>query len=122
MLDRGKKATALLEISHDEGVVIASAFCVDKSGLVRRRLRHSDTRSNPGRSRTMACFRRSPCGSTRYRHSARIKANLLWIQVDSQLNPGNAGGPVLDVSGKVIGLVAATLAGAALNWRSRPAS
>ena len=40
---------------------------------------------------------------------------LLGIQIDSQLNAGYSGGPVLDASGKVIGMVAATVEGAAMN-------
>jgi S1-C subfamily serine protease len=45
----------------------------------------------------------------------KSKGRLLGIQIDSQLNPGSSGGPVLDASGKVIGVVAATVPGAAMN-------
>ena len=36
---------------------------------------------------------------------------LSLIQLDAALNPGNSGGPVLDHEGKVIGVVAAGIAG-----------
>ncbi len=45
----------------------------------------------------------------------RDSGQLLGVQFDTQLNPGNAGGPVLDAVGKVIGVVAATVQGAAMN-------
>ncbi len=38
------------------------------------------------------------------------------IQLDASLNPGNSGGPVLDDQGRVIGIVAAGIPGAALNF------
>ncbi len=37
------------------------------------------------------------------------------IQVDSNLNPGNSGGPVLDRSGKVVGVVVSGIMGAGIN-------
>ena len=40
---------------------------------------------------------------------------LEGVQFDGQLNPGNSGGPVLDESGRVIGVAVATVRGAALN-------
>jgi len=40
---------------------------------------------------------------------------LLGIQIDSQLKAGFSGGPVLDASGNVVGMVAATVEGAAMN-------
>ena len=40
---------------------------------------------------------------------------LVAIQVDSQLDEHFSGGPVLDSSGRVIGMVAATVRGAAMN-------
>ena len=40
---------------------------------------------------------------------------LVGIQVDSQLDPHISGGPVLDSSGRVIGVVAATVRGTAMN-------
>jgi hypothetical protein len=45
----------------------------------------------------------------------RDKGELLAIQFDNQINPGNSGGPVLDSSGKVVGVARATVVGAALN-------
>ena len=47
----------------------------------------------------------------RREHSA-----LQDIQLDASLNPGNSGGPVLDDQGRVIGIVAAGIPGAALNF------
>ncbi len=49
--------------------------------------------------------------------SALRKENgrLLGIQIDSELNPGASGGPVVDTSGRVIGTIAATVPGAAMN-------
>jgi hypothetical protein len=43
------------------------------------------------------------------------KGRLLGVQIDSQLNPGHSGGPVVNESGKVIGMVAATVTGTAMN-------
>jgi hypothetical protein len=45
----------------------------------------------------------------------RDKGELLGVQIDSQLNPGSAGGPVIDSSGKIAGIVEATVEGAAMN-------
>ena len=47
----------------------------------------------------------------RREHSA-----LQDIQLDASLNPGNSGGPVLDDQGRVVGIVAAGIPGAALNF------
>ncbi len=38
------------------------------------------------------------------------------IQLDAQLNPGNSGGPVLDDTGKVVGIVAAGLVASGINF------
>ena len=40
---------------------------------------------------------------------------LLGIQIDSELNPGHTGSPVVDTAGRVIGVIAATVPGAAMN-------
>lgn len=41
---------------------------------------------------------------------------LQLIQLDAALNPGNSGGPVLDESGKVVGIVASGIYGAVINF------
>ena len=46
----------------------------------------------------------------------REKGDLQDIQFDASVNPGNSGGPVLDESGRVIGIVEAGIPGAALNF------
>jgi S1-C subfamily serine protease len=38
------------------------------------------------------------------------------IQVDSQLNPGNSGGPVVDAKGKVIGAISSGIVGGGINF------
>ena len=49
--------------------------------------------------------------------SLRKKAGeLQLIQVDAALNPGNSGGPLLDDSGEVIGIVQAGILGSGLNF------
>jgi len=40
---------------------------------------------------------------------------LKYIQFDSQLSPGNSGGPILDAEGRVIGIARATVFGANIN-------
>ncbi len=45
----------------------------------------------------------------------RTRGRLQEIQFDNQLNPGNSGGPVLDASGKVVGVAVATVRAASLN-------
>lgn len=47
------------------------------------------------------------------RHDSSGK--LEFIQLDSSLNPGNSGGPVVDQSGKVVGVVVAGIQGAGIN-------
>jgi len=46
----------------------------------------------------------------------RDKGRLEAVQFDGQLNPGNSGGPVVDGAGRVIGVAAATVRGAAVNF------
>jgi serine protease Do len=42
------------------------------------------------------------------------KASLTWVQADLALAPGNSGGPIADVEGKVIGIAALIVSGLAL--------
>ncbi len=37
--------------------------------------------------------------------------NISWIQTDSAVNPGNSGGPMLNMQGQVVGVVAAKMVG-----------
>lgn len=46
----------------------------------------------------------------------RDKKGLQYLQLDASLNPGNSGGPVLDATGKIVGVVEAGVPGAALNF------
>ncbi len=43
------------------------------------------------------------------------KGKLEFIQMDSNLNPGNSGGPVVDQNGQVVGIVLAGIPGAGIN-------
>jgi PKD repeat protein len=40
--------------------------------------------------------------------------NITWIQTDSAVNPGNSGGPMLNLKGQIIGMVAAKIVGEAI--------
>lgn len=44
------------------------------------------------------------------------KKEIQLLQLDATLNPGNSGGPVIDNSGKVIGIVSFGVAGAGVNF------
>jgi S1-C subfamily serine protease len=183
VIERGKKATALVEVTTTEGAATGSAFCIDKSGLfitnahvirnssqakgavhvvvdiglktqrsiVAKVLRADDgldlallkTDANSGltalelgkddslletapiitfgfpfgrnttvRGETYPDITVLPSHITALR---RDKGRLEGVQFDGQLNPGNSGGPVVDESGRVIGVAVATVRGAAIN-------
>jgi serine protease Do len=42
------------------------------------------------------------------------KGSLAWVQADVRLAPGNSGGPLADVDGRVIGVAAMIVSGVAL--------
>jgi S1-C subfamily serine protease len=44
------------------------------------------------------------------------RGQLAQIQIDAIVNPGNSGGPVLDSSGRVIGIVVSGIRGAGINF------
>lgn len=44
------------------------------------------------------------------------KGELVQLQLDASLNPGNSGGPIVDSNGDVVGVVSGGIPGAALNF------
>jgi hypothetical protein len=183
MIERGKQATALLEVTLAKGTATGSAFCVDEAGLyvtnahvvsdavdeagaVRlvlgigsqaervvpaRVLRHDDrldlalleAEQGPhlavlelGQEANIKALAHvftfgyplgiaAAVGGARYPDITilpsqitalkRVGGELVRLQFDNQLNPGNSGGPVLDGSGRVVGVAVATIRGAAVN-------
>lgn len=45
-------------------------------------------------------------------HTARQVLGVAYLQIDANVNPGNSGGPVLDTTGRVVGIVTAKVDGA----------
>jgi hypothetical protein len=179
VVDRGKKATVLVEVSTPRGDASGTGFCIDKSGLfitnahvvedaVRVRLvldiglksqrnlsakvlRADDefdlallkidpdrglTPLELGKADTLTLTEPLTTFGFPFGHLPAIargvapevtvirsrvtslkmeNAKLRFVQFDGQLNPGNSGGPVLDDGGQVVGVVVATVRGAAMN-------
>ncbi len=183
LVQKGKRATALVEIRADDGIAFGSSFCIDKSGLFvtnahvvedavtdgvvklvlnigekdqrvarARVVRSSDeldlallkidadlglTPLELGKddelTETMAVtsfgypfgkalavardgYPNVSVNSSRITSLRKDGGKLILVQVDGLLNPGNSGGPVLDPAGKVIGVVAAGVLGAGINF------
>jgi S1-C subfamily serine protease len=183
VIERGKRATAFVEVVTSEGRATGSAFCIDRSGLfvtnahvvggaadgrgqvwlvvdigrrTQRRLRTKVIKADPDVDLALlqvdgggdltalelgtedALIETTPiitfgfpfgdklkAGGEAYPEITiiasritsfrRAKERLEYIQFDNQLNPGNSGGPVLDESGRVIGVAVATIRGTAIN-------
>jgi hypothetical protein len=183
MMERGKKATALVEVAARNAGATGTAFCVDESGLfitnahvirqavdgegqVRlvlgigtkaqravpaRIVRHDDrldlalleVEEGPhpavlelakasdvkelARVFTFGYpFGKDPVvGGALYPDVTilpsqitaliQAKGELVRVQFDNQINPGNSGGPVVDESGRVVGVAVETKRGAELN-------
>ncbi len=182
-IDRGKKATALVAISHDGLLTMGSAFCIDKLGLFATTAGVVETAAGPKsvlrlvtdiglpsqRITRAKVLRRDvdanlalvqadggsgftplelgpdsdlrelkevvvfgyPFGNmlavrrgsypdvsllpNRISSLAKAKGSLDAIGLETRINPGNSGGPVLDASGKVVGVAVATVRTSALN-------
>jgi S1-C subfamily serine protease len=92
--------SARLELGHDTGLVesaVVTAFGYPLvTGAVPQRGPFPSVNANSGRIRSLL----------------KNEGGLSRIQLDTALKPSDAGGPVLDAEGKVIGVVAANLRGA----------
>jgi S1-C subfamily serine protease len=183
VIERGKKATAFVQVVTSEGRATGSGFCIDRSGLFitnahvvegaadgqgqvwlvvdigrksQRRLRSRVLKADPAFD--LALLRVDGGGdltslelgeddsliettpvitfgfpfgeklkvgeeaypeitviASRITSLRQAKGRLEFIQVDNQLNPGNSGGPVLDETGRLIGVAVATVRGAGIN-------
>ena len=49
-------------------------------------------------------------------------SNILWVQTDAAVNPGNSGGPLLNLRGEVVGVVSTKLVGIAIEGISHAIS
>lgn len=109
--ESGKKPIAARIISKDDKLDLAIIQATQKPGRISA-LRHQDTSVQPGEQVTVIGYPKEHSQSgTLYAIHSRVRALTgpmgedRWLQFEDAAQQGNSGGPLLDASGNVVGVV-----------------